>query len=136
MSDRQKELKLSYKLNPPPMGVYQIKNQKNGKIFISSSLNLPAMKNRLQFLLDLKTNPNQLNLESHPNMALRSDWNIYGAESFCFEILETIDTEKIPENERRQAVATLEEKWLGKLQPYGTKGYNKAKERVTPPGAS
>jgi hypothetical protein len=110
------------------MGVYQIKNQKNGKVFVSSSMNLPAMKNRLQFLLDLETNPDQLNLESHPNIALRSDWSIYGSESFSFEILETIDTEKIPENERRQAVAKLEEQWLDKLQPYGDTGYNKPSE--------
>jgi hypothetical protein len=129
MSDRQKELKLAYKLNPPPMGVYQIRNLANEKIFVSSSMNLPAKKNSLQFLLDLKQHPEQLNLQSHPNMALRTDWIKSGSKSFTFEILETLNTEKVPENERRQAVAEMEEKWLAKLQPYNEKGYNKQKSR-------
>lgn len=125
MSDRQKELKLAYKLNPPPMGVYQIRNQVNGKIFVSSSMNLPGKKNSFQFLLDLRKHPHQLNLKSHPNKGLQADWTTFGSEAFIFEVLETLKSEEIPEEERRKALAALEEKWLDKLQPYGETGYNK-----------
>jgi hypothetical protein len=57
--------------------------------------------------------------------ALQQEWNTYGAEAFAFEILETVNTDEVPREEWRQTVQALEEKWLGSLQPYGEKGYNK-----------
>ena len=36
----KKELKKQYKQNIRPMGVFKVKNLKNGKIFIDSGLNL------------------------------------------------------------------------------------------------
>lgn len=38
----KKELKSVYKEMKFPMGVFQIKNKVNGKIFIEGSLNIPA----------------------------------------------------------------------------------------------
>ena len=122
MFDRRKELKLAYKLNPPPMGVYQIKNNFNGKIFIGSSMNLPGKNNSFRF---------QLTANSHPIKAMQADWNLYGVDAFTFETIETIKSAEIPEEEWRKAVADLEDKWLAKLQPYGEKGYNKHKKEIS-----
>lgn len=118
--DRRKELKLAYKQNPPPMGVYQIKNKVNEKILIGSNMNLHGKKNSWQ--LQLKTG-------THSNKELQADWNKYGPDAFAFEVLETLKFEKIPQEEWRKAVAALEEKWLVNLQPYAERGYNKQKNK-------
>jgi len=117
--DRRKELKLAYKLNPRPMGVYQIKNTVSGKILIGSSMNLPGKDNSSRF---------QLELNSFPNKAVQADWNEYGPDAFVFAILETIKPQEIPEYEWRKAVSALEEKWLDTVQPYGDNGYNIRKD--------
>lgn len=120
MQDRRKELKLRYKQNPPPpMGVYQIKNRVNGKIFIATSMNLAGRQNSYMTLLEFNSNYNN---------ALKDDLKSHGADAFSFEILETIDADKIPKENWREAVLALEEKWLENLQPYGEKGYNKPKK--------
>ncbi len=117
--DKRKELKLAYKETPRPMGVYQIKNSITGKIFINGSMNLPASFNSSRF---------QLNFKSHRNNALQADWNKYGPDAFTFDILETINAEKVAKDDWRDAVTKLEDKWLDSLQPYGEKGYNKEKK--------
>ncbi|MEW6698122.1 MAG: GIY-YIG nuclease family protein [Bacillota bacterium] len=116
--DRRKELKLAYKENPRPMGVYQIKNQSNGKIFIAGSMNLPGSFNSNRF---------QLNFNCHHNKALQDDWNEYGASAFTFDVLETLKSEEIAKEDWREAVSELEAKWLNTLQPYGEGGYHKQK---------
>lgn len=116
--NRRKELKLAYKLNPPPMGVCQLKNQVNGKLLVISSMNLHGKKNSWQF---------QLTANCHPNKTLQTDWNQYGPDAFTFEILETIKSEELAQEDWREATSALEDKWLCSLQPYGDKGYNKLK---------
>lgn len=114
--DRRKELKLAYKQTPRPMGVYQLKNNINGKLLVGSSMNLPGIFNRHRF---------QLNASAHSNKVLQEDWNVHSATAFSFDVLETLKSEELPADDWRKAVAALEEKWLNKLQPYGDKGYNK-----------
>lgn len=118
--DRRKQLKLDYKETPRPMGVYQIVNKKNNKIYVGSSLNLPGKFNSNRF---------QLELQSHYNKELQEDWNLYGADSFIFEVLENIDPQKIVKEDWPEALTELEEKWLKQLQPYHEKGYNKQKNQ-------
>jgi group I intron endonuclease len=118
--DRRKQLKLAYKQNPPPAGVYQIKNAVNGKIFIGSCLDLPGKRNSQHF---------QLKLGSHHNKELQADWNLYGPDAFSFEVLETLKTAETPPADRRKAVTALEDEWLTALKPYDERGYNTEKER-------
>lgn len=118
MLDRRKELKLAYKQTFLPMGVYQIKNNLTGKIFIGSSSNLPGIFNRHRF---------QLNAKTHSNKELQHDWEMCHSQAFSFDILETITPDKIPQEDWSKAITALEIKWLDKLQPYGEKGYNKIK---------
>jgi hypothetical protein len=73
----RKELKEAYKLLKFPMGVYQIRNTTNGKIFIGSSMNLNAVWNSQKF---------QLEMETHRNPAMQKDWNEFGAGSFSYDL--------------------------------------------------
>lgn len=116
--DRKKELKQAYKETPTPMGVYQIRNEQSGKTFVGSHMNVPGKLNSHRFTLTHG---------SHINKELQRDWNTCGADAFSFEVLETINPDKIPQDEWKTSVAALEEKWLDKLHPYGENGYNTEK---------
>jgi hypothetical protein len=113
----QKELKNDYKAAKPKMGIFQIRNTVNGKLFIDSSTNLDAIWNR---------NKTELKFGGHRNELLQKEWNEMGEDSFTFEILSEL---KERENEVVNYTAELKELkalYLEELQPYGDKGYNKA----------
>ena len=112
----KKEAKQNYKLNPQPMGVFQIRNLTNEKVFVGSSLNLDGILNRHKFALIAG---------SHQNKALQADWNEFGAENFAFEILEELEPRENLDNKRE--LNFLEDLWLEKLQPFGERGYNERK---------
>lgn len=90
------------------IGVYQIKNLENNKIYIGSSKNIKTI---------WRQHKKQLNAGSHANMFLQEDWDIYGENAFEFSILETCEI-----NERYE----LEQKYLNKLMPFDRtdNGYN------------
>ncbi len=115
---RRSELKQAYKNRTPEVGVFQIKNKVNGKIFLGSSPSLDKAFNR--HLLGLK-------IGSHPNKELQKEWNQYGEESFIFEVIDRIKPNEDPLYNYSEDLKTLEEMWLDKLEPYGEKGYNKKK---------
>ncbi|CAM3927069.1 GIY-YIG nuclease family protein [Cohnella lubricantis] len=121
---KKKQLSTSYATSARPMGVYQIRNVKNGKILVEGSMDLPGAHNRLEF--QKQTNTNTV-------IALREDWNKYGPDAFVFEVLDRI---KPPEEgtfdqaERlkyKEEVDALTELWVEKLQPFGDAGYNHPK---------
>ena len=113
----KKEAKQDYKLNPPPMGIFQICNLRNEKVFVVSTMNLPGSLNRHEF---------QLKMNGHPCKSLQKDWNELGREDFAFEILEEISLRENLDYESELNV--LEDLWLEKLQPYNDKGYNERKK--------
>jgi hypothetical protein len=112
--DRKKELKQLYKDTEQTAGVFQIKNIQNHKIFIDGSLNLKSM-NGQQFMLEAG---------NHSNKELQKEWLQFGKELFVFEILEVLEQKEGEEINPKDALKKLEEKWLGKLQPFGERGYN------------
>jgi hypothetical protein len=114
----KKEAIRDYKLSHRPMGVFQIRNTKNEKILISSSLNVPGRINRHRFAL---------NAGSHPSRSLQADWNEFGEEAFVFEVLEDVLPRENAGYDYSADLETLEDLWLEKLQPYGDKGYNERK---------
>lgn len=111
---RRKELVEEYKRIKTYMGVFQIKNNKNGKIYIATSSNL---KNRW-FTIE-----GQLNMGRFANLQLQKDWNEIGAQAFTYEVLEQKETDEIADIP--WALKQMEKPWLEKFQPYGEKGYNK-----------
>jgi len=115
----KKEIKKQYKQTLPPMGIYQIKNLINGKIFLGSSKNLHGKSNSYKF---------QLNSGLHINRELQEDYSKYGEDNFTFEVLDKLEPRDDPSYNYDDDLKTLEELWLEKLQPYGEKGYHKIKK--------
>ncbi|HEY6952434.1 MAG TPA: GIY-YIG nuclease family protein [Bacteroidota bacterium] len=117
MKTRQ-EIKREYKERPKPAGVFQVKNNANGKVLLGSSLNLEGPLNSHKFMLSIG---------SHKNSALQSDWNKFGPDKFTFEILEVVKVKDDPNFNLEDELTLLEEIWIEKLQPFGERGYNSAK---------
>jgi hypothetical protein len=121
---RKKELASAYAQSFRPMGVYQIRNVKNGKIYVDGSMDLDGARNRLEFM-------KQTNLCTLRE--LQRDWAANGADSFVFEVLDQIkpreETLGNPSELKsyRDEVGALAELWMEKLQPYGDRGYNRPK---------
>ena len=115
MSDRRKQLKEEYLATSRPMGVYRIRNTRNGKSLVGSTVNLDAIYNRHRM---------QLKTDSHRNAALAADWKSYGEEAFQFEILETLEPLDQPDYVPHEDLKFLEQHWLEELQPWGENGYH------------
>jgi hypothetical protein len=111
----RKELKEEYKNMKFCMGVFQIKNNKNGKIFIGSSLDLKAIWHAQKF---------QLDIGMHRNADLQKDWKEFGAEQFSYEILEELPGSDNETINYAKEVKVLEVMVIENLQPYNDKGYN------------
>lgn len=112
--NKKRKLLAEFKEIKTYMGVAQIKNEVNGKIYIDS---YPNLKNKW-FTLQM-----QLDQGRFANAELQKDWKEFRAGSFTYEVLQQKETDKITDMrwEQKQLLKT----WLQKLQPYGDKGYNK-----------
>lgn len=111
----KKDIKREYKERQKPAGVFQIKNTANGKVLLSSSLNLEGPLNAHRFMLTVG---------SHRNKTLQQEWNEYGPDKFVFEILEVVKVKDDPSFKLGDELALLEQIWLEELQPFGDRGYN------------
>ena len=63
------------------IGIFQIRNLINEKVFIGGTFNLDNIFHKNIFLLYAQI---------HPSESLQTDWNEFGVENFRFEILEEI----------------------------------------------
>lgn len=115
MKSRQ-ELKREYKERKKPAGVFQVKNVRNGKVLLGSSLNLEGTLNRHKF---------ELQMGSHRCTELQRDWNEMGPEAFVFEILEEVKIRDVPHFDIGDELTLLEQIWIEALQPFSEKGYNR-----------
>lgn len=115
----RKQLKREYKDAMRPMGIYQIRNLVNEKVFVGSTLNLNGIFNRHLF---------QLEIGGNPNKSLQEDWKSHGRENFAFEVLEEVFPRENPDYDYRSDLECLEDLWLEKLEPYGERGYNERKK--------
>ncbi len=111
----RKELTEEYKQLKFKMGVFQIRNMVNGKVFVESSINLDAIWNRHQA---------QLDFGSHPSKGLQKDWKELGKENFSFEILSEIEHRDGVNVDYKKELKLLENMYLEELQPFEEKGYN------------
>jgi hypothetical protein len=117
-SSNQKQLKQAYKQTALPMGVFQIRNTNNDKIFLVSGQNLPGLMNRHRF---------QLQHGGHPNKQLQEDWQRLGENNFAFEIVEEIIPPTEPHFDVKRELEGMEDLWLAELKPFGEQGYNQPK---------
>lgn len=116
----KKELKKQYLQTLRPMGILQVKNLANGKLFITSGLNINGKLNSHRF---------QLEHGSHMNTDLQKDFKEFGPDNFEFEIIDYLDPKDNTRTDYAEDLKMLEEMWIDKLQPFGEKGYNKLKVR-------
>jgi|SRR4029453_12016037 hypothetical protein len=115
MNPDKKRLKQEYKRTRRPLGVFQIRNLQNDKVFLVGGLDIQGKINRHKF---------QLNAGSHANRQLQHDWQQLGPEKFAFEILDQMEPLADSSFDARRELAFLEEMWLEKLAPYNERGYN------------
>lgn len=118
MEKSKKQLKREYQQTPRPMGVFLIRNAVNDKVFVGVSINLDGIINRHKF---------QLTKGGHPNRRLQAEWDEFGSDNFAFEILDQLNPQADPHSDYQADLASLEELWLEKLQPYDERGYNERK---------
>ena len=112
----RKEAINEYKRTLQPMGIYQIRNLADRKVFIDSSKNLNGSLNSSKF---------QLVLGSYRNRALQADFNRLGEGQFAFGIMDQLEPKKDdPAYDYTEDLATLKSMWLDKLKPFNEKGYN------------
>jgi len=108
-------MKAEYKAARRPAGVFQIRNLESGMVFVGSAQDIPGILNSNRF---------QLAGGTHPNRRLQEDWKRLGPASFTFETLDELEVVDDDAAALRRELAQLEELWLEKLQPYGSRGYN------------
>jgi len=111
-------IKRMYKQNRPDMGVYQIRNTANGRIYVGSTTNLEGIRNSRLFQLRMG--------KVVFSRELQKDLDRFGAESFEFSVLEILENAETGAKSDR-SLAALYVRWLEKLQPFGERGYNSAK---------
>ncbi len=111
---KRKELLEEFKQIKTYMGVIQITNKINGKIYVDS---YPNLKNKWM------TIKMQLDMGRFANFELQKDWKELGAEAFVYEVLEEKKTDDV--TDPKWELKMMEKPWLEKLQPYGDRGYNK-----------
>ena len=81
---RRKELTDQYKERPKALGVFAVRCAVSGEVWVSASRKLDTQQNGLFF---------SLRSGSLPNAAMLAAYKAHGAESFSYEVLETVDTE-------------------------------------------
>lgn len=111
----KKELKEEYNLIKPRIGVFQIRNIINGKIYIEGSVNLDKIWNRHKV---------ELNFNGHRNVALQKDWNEFGENNFVFEILSEIKQDETRNTDYATESKQLAKMFIEDLKPFGEKGYH------------
>lgn len=100
------------------IGVYQLFNIINNKIYVGSSIDLNRRKQE-HFRL--------LHKNKHPNTYLQNAWNKYGEDNFRFIVLETTDD--------ISKIRQLEQKWLDETKCYLHEyGYNMLPKADSPLG--
>lgn len=105
MTDRR-ELMRQYKETPRPAGVYRVQHISSGRILLGSSVDAPAMLNRIRA---------QLRMKGHPNRTLQRDWNTDGPDAFEFEVIDLLAPSTTPTADPTDDLAMLEALWREKL---------------------
>ena len=99
------------------IGIYQIKNIINGKIYIGSSVDIDTRWTE---------HKRDLRMNEHRNKRLQNSYNKYGANNFVYEILELLES--------KENLYTREQWWLDNLNACDKNiGYNIQNKVLIPP---
>lgn len=112
----RREVIKEYKKIIQPMGIVQVKNLRNNRVYIAASANTAGTINSIRFQLKMGT--------FLPSPGLAKDWNEMGEQSFVFEVLDVLKPIDDPAYDYRNDLKELESLWLEKLKPFGERGYH------------
>ncbi|HHV09073.1 MAG TPA: GIY-YIG nuclease family protein [Clostridiales bacterium] len=103
----KKELQTQYKNRTVVGGVYCIKCNESGRVWLKSARDILGQRNKFEFF----TSTN-----SCPEPGMRPDWEQYGAASFSFSVLEEISKKETQtDREFNEDLKLLLELWMEKL---------------------
>lgn len=105
------EAKRGYRQTKRPMGVYRIRNTRNGKSYVGFSTDLQARMNRHKA---------ELKFGSHRNAELLREWKSFGESSFAFEILDELAHDGNAKADPVEELRILAEMWIRKLEQPGS----------------
>jgi hypothetical protein len=112
----RKEIIKEYKKTIQPMGIVQVRNIKNNRVYLTASANTAGTINSIRFQLKMGT--------FLPSPALAKDWKEMGEQSFVFEVLDELKPVDDPAYDYREDLKELETMWMEKLKPFGERGYH------------
>lgn len=112
----KKKLKEDYKNLIHPKGIFVIRNNISGRVYLGSSLNLYGILEKNRFVL---------NMGGHKNIELQEDWKKFGSDSFTLEIVETLPLKDDPDYNYKEDLQILEMLWIDKFKPLNENCYNK-----------
>jgi hypothetical protein len=102
----KRELKENYKNRKVTGGIYCIKCDGNGRVWMKTAKDMAGHKNKFEFFVSTNTCP-------EPGMF--KEWRQYGAKSFSFDILEEINKgETQTDREFSDDIDVLYQLWLDK----------------------
>ena len=105
------EAKKDYKQAKRPMGIYRIRNRRNGKSYVGFSTDLQARINRQKA---------ELKFGSHRNAELLREWKSFGESSFEFEVLDELEHAEDSGTDPEEELRILTEMWIRKLEKAGS----------------
>lgn len=83
---RRRDMVQAYKEAKTPFGVFGLRCAPSGELWIGASANLAAQENSVRF---------SLKMGKHPNRGLQAAIQAHGPDAFSYEILETLDDDKL-----------------------------------------
>lgn len=83
----KKEAIRKFKEQKVPQGVYAVRSSVTGNVWVGSSRNLDATRNRTWFAL---------RMGNYMDKSLQQEWNVHGEPSFDYEILEKLEDDLHP----------------------------------------
>lgn len=100
----KKEIKEQYKNRILTGGVYSIKCNGSGRVWIKSTVDLEGQINRFNFFVSTNFCPEPI---------MRADWDQYGAQAFSFSVLEKLEKgETQTDKEFAGDIRSLYEIWI------------------------
>ena len=105
-----------YKKCIQPMGIVQVKNIRDNRVYLTASANTAGTINSIRFQLKMGT--------FLPSPGLARDWNELGEQNFLIEVLDELEPVDDPGHDYRDDLKALEVMWLEKLKPFGQQGYH------------
>ena len=102
----RKEAIRRYRGKPRPAGVFRVLHKSSGRVLVGASPDAAARLRRIRV---------QLEMSSHPNASLQTDWDADGSGGFEFEVLDVLPPSKEPSADLADELQTLLRLWTEKL---------------------